>query len=153
MSEMVGNTSPYTDVQRKEAAIQYAIKGNLSSISRAIDIPRKTLSDWKQTDWWDEIVAEVRHAKSDEHIARYVQLVDEGQRIALEKLPEASARDAMIIAATATDKARLLLNQPTSISSNSASMSELQAQFEALAANHKAIQSTVIAVQDDAETA
>ena len=145
MSDMIPSGSKYTDVQRKEACIQCAITGVMSVVSRDMNIPEATLSEWKNhSDWWDGIFEEVRSAKADEHIARYTQLVDEGQRIALEKLPEASARDAMIISATATDKARLLMNMPTSISGKSSDLTALAERFKAIEASHRAIQSTVV---------
>ena len=144
MSEMVPTGSKYTDEQRMNAVVMYAVMGTGSAVSKNTGIPIRTINEWRNTEWFNTSLAEVRHEKQDEYIAQYSRLIVEGNKIALSKLPEASARDAMIIAATANDKLRLALNQPTSISSNSASMSELQAQFEALAANHKAIQSTVI---------
>ena len=161
MSEMVGNTSPYTDVQRREAAAQYAVEGVMTIVSKTQNIPETTLAHWKnKTEWWDEIVAEVRSLNQDEHISLYQKLTKKSLDKASEAIDslngELSANDIkslVITAAASTDKARLLLNQPTSISSNSASMSELQAQFEALAASHNRIESTVVSTQDDAETA
>ena len=150
MSEMVPSGSKYSDDIRKQAATLYAVKGVASIVSRDMNIPETTISDWRNTDWWDDIIVQVRSEKSDEHIAQYNKLIDEGQRIALEKLPEASARDAMIIAATATDKTRLLLNQPTSISSNSSSIEQLQKRFEALASRHTAIEDSIVSTIDNA---
>ena len=144
MSDMVPTGSKYTDDVRREAAVQYAITGSLSAITKAMDIPQQTLSSWKKTDWWEGLVSEVRSAKADEHIANYTRLVDEGQRIALEKLPEASARDAMIISATATDKARLLLNQPTTISGKSAGLEDLANRFRAIERDHNNINHSII---------
>ena len=152
MSELVGQGSKYTDEQRREAAILFATKGNISATSTALDIPRTTIGTWTKEDWWDQIVSEVRQEKADEHIANYHALVTEGQRIALEKLPEASARDAMIIAATATDKARLLLNQPTSISGKHEGMTELMRQFEQLADSYREKQANVVATQEPNES-
>ena len=60
-------------------------------------------------------------------------MVDKAQDIALEKLPDASAAQASIIAATATDKGRLLLNQPTSITGKGQSIDDLAKAFNKLA--------------------
>ena len=161
MSEMVPTGSKYTDVQRREAAIQYAIKGSLAHIERELGIPDSTVCEWTKQDWWLEIVGEVRSQNQDKHIARYHQLTSESLDMALDGLKELDPKSLkandikalVVTGATATDKARLLLNQPTSISSNSASMSELQAQFEALAASHNRIESTVVSTQDKPESA
>jgi len=161
MSEMVSRGSKYTDIQRVEAATQYAIRGCLAAVERQTNIPKTTLCDWKKTDWWDEIVGQLRTENQDKHIARYHQLTSESLDMALDGLKELDPKSLkandikalVVTGATATDKARLLLNQPTSISSNSASMSELQAQFEALAASHNRIESTVVSSQDKPESA
>ena len=147
MSELVPTGSKYTDNQRKDAATQYAITGTLSSIVKDTGIPQQTLSSWKQTDWWDSLVSEVRSAKQDEHIAKYTELVDAAQKITLAKLPEATAQQASIIAATATDKARLLMNQPTSISAKSDSINDLAKQFKALSDSFEEKQVSVVSIQ------
>ena len=47
-------SSPYTDEQRRSAALLYAIKGNQALVGRELDIPETTLSAWRKTEWWDE---------------------------------------------------------------------------------------------------
>jgi hypothetical protein len=129
MSELVGNGSKWTDEDRRNAATVYAVKGSLSAVERDLDIPRTTMVKWKQSDWWDEIVGEVRHEKADEHIAQYTALVSDALNHAHATLDQASPKDALIMAATATDKARLLLNQPTSIKGTDASINEMAQMF------------------------
>jgi len=147
MSELVGPGSKYTDEQRLDAAIMYAHKGTLSATSKEVGIPRQTLSGWQKCDWWESTLSEVRHKKHDLYVAKYGELIEEGTRVALEKLPEASARDAMIIAATANDKLRLALNQPTSISGKSDGIEDLAAQFRALSKQWEEKQINVVSEQ------
>ena len=118
MSNMVEKGSKYTDEQRIEAAIQFAVLGNLKKVSKAVGIPRTTIVAWKQADWWKELSVTVLSEKADEHRAQYVRMVDKAQKVALKKLPEASAAQASIIAATATDKIRLHDGMPTAITTN-----------------------------------
>ncbi len=118
MSKFVAKGSKYTHDQKAEAAIQYAILGNMKKVAKATGIPRTTIVGWKKADWWDGLVAQVRTEKTEEQIAMYGQIVDKAQRVTLEKLSSASPAQASIIAATATDKGRLLTNLPTSISGN-----------------------------------
>jgi len=110
--------SKYTAEQKADVAIQYAISGNMKKVARQSGIPRTTIISWQKQDWWDELIAAVRSEKADEHRAKYSELVDAAQQVALEKLPEASAQQAMIIAATGTDKIRLHDGMPTSIAGN-----------------------------------
>ena len=144
MGELVHTGSKYSDSDRLEAIRAYAITGNYTKTAELVGIPERTVNDWGKQEWWESELAKVRDEKQQEHIAQYHALVTEGTRIALEKLPEASAKDAMIIAATATDKARLLLNQPTSISGRAAGMDELAKQFAQLSAQWEEKQVRVI---------
>ena len=147
MSELCPTGSKYSDDQRMQAAVLYAVHGVGSIVSREMNIPETTISNWRKQDWWDTAIAEVRSEKQDYYIAKYGELIEEGTRVALEKLPEASARDAMIIAATANDKMRLALNQPTSISGKAEGMGELMAKFEKIERDHQNIKNSVVSEQ------
>ena len=118
MSKLVTRGSKYTDEQRISAAVIYAAKGTYSAVIREKNIPKSTLSNWSKTDWWVEVIAEVRTEKRGEHRAMYSQIVDKAQRITLEKLPDASAAQANLIACQATDKVKLHDGMPTSITGN-----------------------------------
>ncbi len=62
MSDLVGPGSKYTDEDRRRAALEYALTGSLTKVAKRTDIPRKTVSDWKnKSDWWVEVSAKVRH--------------------------------------------------------------------------------------------
>ncbi len=139
MSNLVRKGSKYTDQQRMEVAVLYAISGNAKKVAKDTGIPRTTIVGWKKQDWWQDAVASVRSEKADEHRAKYSELVDKAQQVALKKLPEASARDAMIIAATGTDKIRLADNMPTSISGNQATSEQLKAVLDKCAAINKSL--------------
>ena len=129
---MVSKGSKYTDSDRNEAAIQYAVLGNMKAVAKATGIPRTTIVGWKKTDWWQDAITSAQIAKADEHRARYSELVDKAQQVALEKLPEANARDALIIAATSTDKIRLFDGMPTAITGKSEGMEALARRFQEL---------------------
>ena len=118
MSNMVEKGSKYTDEQRTDAAVQYAVLGNMKQVSKRTGIPRSTIIGWKDKDWFNELVTTALSEKREQHIAKYVQIVDAAQDITLVKLPEASAAQAHLIACQATDKGQLLAGLPTSISSN-----------------------------------
>lgn len=132
MSELVGPGSKYTDEQRRQAAILYAINGTATSVESELNIPARTVNDWRNSEWWESIVAEVRLENNDRLIAKAQQIIDSATDITLEKLPEASAKDAATIGAIYVDKLRLSLNQPTSISGKAEGIEDLAAQFRAL---------------------
>ena len=144
MSDMVPSGSKYSDSQRKEAIVMYAIEGVGSVVSKATGVPESTLCNWLKTDWANDLLTEVRSANDSRHIAQYSKIVDEAHKITLEKLPEATAAQASIIAATATDKARLLLNIAPPSSTGGEGIKELKAQFEALSQSHKRIEGTIV---------
>ena len=147
LSELSLPGSQYTDMQKQQAAIEYCILGNLQAVSDSIGIPRRTLNDWRTAQWFIDLVTELRHSRQDEHITKYLALVDAAQARTMEALPDATAAQASIIAATATDKARLLLNMPTSIRGDSATVQSLAEQFRQLSRDHQAIQSSVVSSQ------
>ncbi len=118
MSKLVTRGSKYTDEQRISAAVIYAAKGTYSAVIREKNIPKSTLSNWSKTDWWDEVIAEVRTEKSGEHRANYVKIIDKAQKQTLKALPKANAAQAHLIACQATDKVRLHDGMPTSIASS-----------------------------------
>ena len=120
MSEMVPTGSKYTDDQRKQAAMQYAVDGLLSKIEQQQGIPQQTLSDWKQTEWWVEIVSEVRLQKEGELDAKLTKLIDNSYDYALDELEKGyvTYSQALIGGSIAFDKQRILRNLPTSISAS-----------------------------------
>ena len=151
MSKMVPSGSKYSDDQRMEVAILYAISGNAKKVAKATGIPRTTIVSWKKADWWDDAVATVRSEKADEHRAKYSELVDKAQQVALEKLPEASAAQASIIAATATDKIRLHDGMPTEISGQSGDFKALANEFKKISQQWEEKQANVVKTQDETE--
>ena len=133
MGDIVKTGSKYSDEQRMEVAVLYAVSGNAKKVAKDTGIPRTTIVGWKGQDWWQDVVGQIRAQNNDKALAKYAQMVDKAQDIALEKLPDASAAQASIIAATATDKGRLLLNQPTSITGKVGSIADLAKEFNRIA--------------------
>ncbi len=133
MGKFVKTGSKHTYQQRMEVAVLYAVSGNAKQVAKDTGIPRTTIVGWKGQDWWVDAVEQIRAQNTDKALAKYAQMVDKAQDVALEKLPDASAAQASIIAATATDKGRLLLNQPTSITGKVGSIADLAKEFNKIA--------------------
>ena len=141
MSEMVKSGSKYTDEDRRNAAMLYAIKGTLTAVEKDTGISKGTLHGWKSSDWWDTVIQQVRTENEAMYRSRFHNLVDQATDQALAKLPDATAQQAMTIAAIAYDKLRLSLNLPTSISGNTGTaeaMNKLMGQFRELSETYKA---------------
>ncbi len=150
MSKLVKG-SKYTNAQKADVAIQYAISGNMKKVARQSGIPRTTIIGWKKQDWWPELIAKIRDEKADEHRAKYSQLVDKAQQVALEKLPEASAAQANLIACQATDKIRLHDGMPTEITGKSTDMVALANEFRKLSEQWDEKQANVVETQDETQ--
>ena len=129
----------YTKEAKQQAAIEYAVTGSYTMVSKALDIPKKTVH-WWSTNWdgWDATIAQVQTEKAEQHRAQYAAIVEKAQAVVLAKLPEATAAQANIIAATSTDKVRLLDNMPTTISAKQDSMESMAERFRLIANEIKA---------------
>jgi hypothetical protein len=124
MAGLVARGSKYTDDVRHEAANVYAVYGKQSKVAEVLNIPKQTVQTWCQQEWFVGLVSEARAAKKEEHIARYTELTDKALTRALEAVDSLDGKAATIVAATATDKARLLSNTHD-FSSGSTDMSAL----------------------------
>ena len=51
VSNLVKKGSKYTDQQRMEVAVLYAISGNAKKVAKATGIPRTTIVGWKKSEW------------------------------------------------------------------------------------------------------
>ena len=111
-------TSQYTDHDRREAVSLYLATGKASHVARTTGIPESTLCMWRKTEWWDDLSVEIGMLIDDEMRALLRDSAIKAQRNAIEKLPDASAKDSAIIASIAIDKLRLLDGKPTRITGN-----------------------------------
>jgi transposase-like protein len=111
----------YTDAEKASAlALLQANAGNVTRTCRDLGIPAATLRDWRDGEGVNHAVAEIREGKIEELDTLFEQVARLylGQAMTKEVISRASGKDAVIAAATATDKMRLLQNKPTAINSN-----------------------------------
>lgn len=143
---LVQSGSQYDDATRRQAVLEYSVKGNLQAVANALGIPRTTLADWKNSDWWEALSVEIRQQTEDRIAAELDQIIEKAHREVLERLEHGDvvkveidengsqrlvrapvrAKDAAVIGAVAYDKRRLQHNQPTSISGKSAQEAALE---------------------------
>lgn len=128
--------SKYTDEDRRRVAVEFALVGNMRRVSKVVGIPERTLTDWRRSEWFDELLEEVRSETDDiilanqeriiemahKELADRIQggdhhLVKVGSDYEVKRVP-VKAKDLAVIGGVAYDKRRLSLNKPTSISAN-----------------------------------
>jgi len=139
MSEITVQGSEYTNDQRRQAVVEYAVKGSITAAAKALGMPRTTIQSWTSTEWWAENTAKIRDQIGDEILATNLQIVrasqseildrvhhgdcrmmpnpdyDRGKRISkanpqfIEVRQKVSARDLTITGGVAQDKARTSL--------------------------------------------
>lgn len=76
----------WSDSQKLEAIHSYLALGNLALTSRLLGIPEITLRVWKASDWWGDIVADIRLQDSIQLTARMKKLVEASQTIVAQRL-------------------------------------------------------------------
>ena len=137
----------YTLDEKMGAVRTYLTSPSMVATAKSTGINRKTLVQWKTTDWWDTEVTRLQHEKAEQHRHEYSKIVDKAQKQIFTKLPEATAAQAIVIAGIATDKIRLSDNMPTAISSNQSSTEAIKAlsqQFKDLSDSYKEKQANAI---------
>ena len=81
MSKLVGQGSKYTDGDRRRAVVEYCTNGVMARVSDITGIPDTTLSHWKnKSDWWDNLVAEVRNEINDKILAQNLEIATRAVR-------------------------------------------------------------------------
>ena len=156
----MGTYVAYEDKDKIAAAYLYASSGNYSQVARDTNISRTTIMGWaKDSDVWAESLNKARQEISDELLAQNLAIATAANIQVMDRIENGDCRltsdglvrvpmtgkDLAVVSGIKEDKGRVSLGLATSISAgSSATMQQLQAQFEAMAANHKAIQATVI---------
>jgi len=132
---------PWSQDKKAECAITLLTCGSIKQAAKQCHVPVKTLGHWALHDeYFIEKVASLQDEKSIEHQNTYSLIVDKAQQITLEKLDEATAAQANLIACQASDKALLLGGKPTTITSTPNSIEHYTKFFTDIANKVKAEQ-------------
>jgi hypothetical protein len=83
--DAVGNFR-YSDAQKVEAVSSWLALGNLALTSRLLGIPEITLRVWKTSEWWKNLVEEMRMQEKIVLSARMKSLVEASQTIVAQRL-------------------------------------------------------------------
>jgi len=137
MSQLAQNNGGrYTDEDRRRALVEYAVSGSITRTAENVNIPERTLYDWKEKEWWVSEVARFREENKEMIDAQLEQLaisgfqamqnrIDHGdtyvKKDGTTALKPVSLRDLSTASGIAYDKLRLHRNMPSVIRSESTS--------------------------------
>jgi len=130
---LVPTGSKYTDADRRRAVVLYIVLGTDTAVAKELGCPRRTVGDWRRTDWWEQESTVVRQEIEDKFRSKLRKVALEGTQLALDAIrsKELKGKEAMITAGIAYDKLRLSENRPTSITGQSTG--GIQARLEDIA--------------------
>lgn len=131
-SDIPRTSSRYTDADRINAIGHYLVLGNLRKVEAATGIPNETLSGWTRTEWWNQLLAQIRAERNqdldcrlsnavDKALDGLLDRIDNGDTVVvddeLRKIP-VKGRDLAVMFGVMFDKRQLLRLSPTSIQAN-----------------------------------
>lgn len=76
----------WSDKQKLEAAAMFLQLGNNNLVAAACGIPEQTLRDWRKTEWWDRIIAEMKMAENVQLSNRAKAIVEKGMAVMNDRL-------------------------------------------------------------------
>jgi hypothetical protein len=144
MGGLVKNGSKYGDDIRRQAVAEYCVRGVITEVARALDVPVRTVEGWSLSDWWDDEVAKVRHEINDKILAQNLAIAQAAGDVVLDRLANGDVvldktgqqrrlpmkgRDAAVIGGISQDKARVQQGLATSIQTRSVDMEQLAERF------------------------
>ena len=68
--------SKYGVQERIQVAVAFLVEGNVSRTSKVTATPETTIRDWRKTDWWEQLCAEVRGEKELDFQAGFTRIVE-----------------------------------------------------------------------------
>lgn len=124
-------TGWWPEDKKVEVAALYAA-GVVSSkdLTRLTGIPDSRIREWRQSEWWPEMLEKIHASIDTEIVSKYTDIVDKALDVIQDRLingdhvydkrtgeihrKAVSMRDANVVAATIVDKRQLLRGKPTS---------------------------------------
>lgn len=135
--------SKYTQEQKYEAALHYFVLGSNSSkrIQKKLGIPAQTIRGWTKTDWWQDMMREIRARHADKLDGTFTYLIDKLSKELIDRVEhgeevlwskegvmlkkQLSARDITHALDRIVERRALLRGDPTSRSASQTSEQQL----------------------------
>ena len=119
-----GTTGWHSDNQRIQLVTTYLATGNLALAASTLEIPESTARRWKATDWWKQMVEDIRSEENLALDAKLHKVVDKSVEALLDRVENGdfqfdqrtgkmmrkpiSARDASVVTRDMIDRRELL---------------------------------------------
>ena len=84
----VSQPGQWSEEKRIEAATVYLNCGNLSMTSRLTGIPRYTIKEWLDKDWWNQLLLDINKAKETDKKNKFSKLIDKSIELLENRLEE-----------------------------------------------------------------
>lgn len=79
MGKLVKSGSKYSDDDRRQAVILYHIHGTHQKVADFMNIPRQTVTNWSDQEWWGELSQEISLQTESQILAKNQKIIDAGQ--------------------------------------------------------------------------
>lgn len=76
----------WSDKQKTEAATTFLALGNMSMVSQILGIPYITLKVWKRSEWWNDLIQELRTQEKLELSARMKKIINASLTVVEDRL-------------------------------------------------------------------
>lgn len=121
----------YSDLDRKRAVYTFMVLGSIKDTCSMLNIPRRVLFNWRQTEWWKQLTDEAKDLHAEQLDVSFTRVLDNvlgeiedrlshGDEVLGPKgkkdTKKVSARDLATILGIMFDKRQINRNAPTSIS-------------------------------------
>lgn len=76
----------YTWSEKMEAVARHMLLGNMRVVSEQLSIPYDTLMEWKRSEWWPEMVDQLRRQKKQKTSDNLTKIIENSIEIVQERL-------------------------------------------------------------------
>lgn len=76
----------YTWDKKLEVAALYMLLGNMRVVSEKMDVPYDTLCDWKRSDWWPELIQQIKRQRKNKTNQSLTKLIEQSLEVMEDRL-------------------------------------------------------------------
>jgi len=149
----------WPESKKQEAVVTYLSTGSVTETGRACNVPPETVGQWKNTDWWKQMVESIQSGEGQRTDNKISTTIDKALDLILDRMDTGDyqydqrtgrmvkiplkARDLERVASGLFDKRQLIRKQPTNIKAADLGQADrllaLAEQFAAMAGKPKEV--------------
>ena len=76
----------YSWEQKVEVATKYMQLGNMRLVSELTEVPYQTIADWRKTDWWPDLIDEIKTIKRSKTGAKLAEIIEQSIAVVTDRL-------------------------------------------------------------------